>query len=124
VADSALGLLVGDEDAEIVGESHYQPALRRIVGYVDPARGASFRCVVRLVREPTNRYDKNAVRADVGNETVAYLSRDDAEMWQPLFRRLERERRPAVATATIRGGFALDRGPASFGVFLDGLPVI
>lgn len=67
----------GDYDQPIVGESHYQPALRRLKS---SKAKPFFRA--RLVREDSNPYDNQAVRVDIEGKTVGYLSREDARDWR------------------------------------------
>lgn len=58
---------MGEYMVGLVGEASYQPAIRRI--------GAG--AVVRLVHEPSNRFDNRAVQALVSNgQTIGYLPRD------------------------------------------------
>lgn len=60
------------------GESHYQPALRAVVG-----RGeVRHHCRATLVLEGGNRYDAHAVGVDVEGRTVAYLAHDDATTYR------------------------------------------
>jgi hypothetical protein len=119
----ASGYLYGEAWVEVVGESHYQRELERIAG---GRREDSVHLVVPalLQREPDNRHDRNAIRVVIEGLTVGYISGDDAEEYQPLLKRLERQGRMAWVRATIVGGW--DRGGGdvgSFGVKLDdGLP--
>jgi hypothetical protein len=119
--DARLGLISGDADVEVVGESHYQAALEWAAGGRRP-QSAQVPVIAELIREPTNRHDRNAVRVVVGGQTVGYLCREDAEDYQGLLRRLEREHRPARCRATIVGGWDDGRTRGSFGIELDGLP--
>ncbi|MEO0501158.1 MAG: HIRAN domain-containing protein, partial [Pseudomonadota bacterium] len=38
-----------------------------------------------LIREPSNRYDSNAVRVDCDAGPIGYLSREDAKLLAPVF---------------------------------------
>jgi hypothetical protein len=60
---------------EVVGESHYQADLERIVGG-RTEESATFKCVATLIPEPDNPYDRNAVCVMVNGFKVAHLSRD------------------------------------------------
>jgi len=62
---------------EIVGEAHYERELARIAGPKTP-NGMHMYVVARLVPEPTNRHDRNAVAAVINGCTVGYLSRKQA----------------------------------------------
>jgi very-short-patch-repair endonuclease len=71
-------------DIEVVGESFYMDALRRIVG-ADAARtDMRIRVPVQatLVPEPGNPYDRNAVAVHVRGHKVAYLARTEATRYQ------------------------------------------
>ena len=116
-ADRDAGLIAGLYDVEVVGESHYQDALRRNAGEIGEW-GASTSVVVELVREPHNRYDKNAVAVHLGGAVVGYLPREEAALVGPMLKSLERGR-ACRARATIRGG---SDGAPSFGITIDGIP--
>ncbi len=62
-----------------VGESQYQPALRRV-----PRTGRV--CWATLVPEPDNPFDSNAVVVQIECETVGYLDRRDARRYQRRLR--------------------------------------
>lgn len=65
---------------KLVGESHYQPALRAA------KKGAA----VALIHEPTNIHDPRAVRAQTGDgSTIGYLARADAEVLHSSLDELE-----------------------------------
>jgi hypothetical protein len=73
-----------------------------------------------LVREPRNRYDRNAVRVDVAGEVVGYLPRTDAPTYHQLVDTLWEQRLAATCWARLTGGW--DRGPydrGSIGLILD-----
>ena len=109
-------LLEGDERVEAVGESHYQPALLRCCG---ARRGdeVRFGCRARLVPEPSNPYDRNAVAVQVDGEHVAYLAREDAARWQPLLLKLATAGQVAACEAVIAARGA--RGDTdNLGIFL------
>jgi hypothetical protein len=60
----------------IRGESHYLPQLFALKRQRDqwPAR---------LVRDPENRYDANAIAVEIDRQTVGYLAREQAELLAP-----------------------------------------
>ncbi len=108
----------GDYTCEVVGESHYQNALERIVGE-RTEEGADHECIALIVPEPTNRHDPNAMRVDIEGMTVGYLSRRDAKTLRALLREQSVDG-PISTGAIIVGGW--DRGGddvGSFGVRLD-----
>jgi hypothetical protein len=104
----------------VVGESHYQPALRRA------ARGASagtdpvqhLPALATLVPEPDNSYDPYAVRVDVvtggRSETVGYLSRSTARTYQRPLLALCDQGSIGTCPARITGGGA----GRSYGIYL------
>ncbi len=116
-ADAAAGLLAGLYEPEVVGESHYQAILRRHAGEIGE-RGAEQSVVVELVREPNNRYDRNAVAVRLAGETVGYIAADAAKLVGTMLKALERGG-PCRARATIRGG---SEWAPSFGISLVGIP--
>jgi hypothetical protein len=89
-----------------VGESQYQPALRRV------AKSGRL-CWATLVAEPDNPFDSNAVAVQIQGETVAYLSRTDARRYQSRLRTLTE---PMRVPAKLIGG---TRRKPSFGVLVD-----
>jgi hypothetical protein len=110
----------GDEPLEVVGESHYQDALWRIVGgrRRDPVRHET-----EAVLEPDldNPYDPNAIKVLVQGDLVGYLSREDAAAYRPgLLRLMETSATGRVALdAAIVGGGPRSDGIGFLGVFLD-----
>lgn len=109
----------GEFDFEIVGESHYQPALRQLAGeHGDESPDREYTAM--LVPEHNNPHDGYAVRVVVEGMTVGYLPRDDARSFR---RRLSAKNMAIVPTccaALIVGGFRLKNGlRAHYGVKLD-----
>jgi len=99
---------------EVVGESHYQRNLTSITGGKTPDGVEKF-YEAELVPEDSNPHDKNAVRVDIQDKTVGYLSRERALRWRTLPANLKHRKCPAV----VRGGW--NRGPddqGHFGVWL------
>ncbi len=102
-------------DTPVVGESNYQSNLLSICGARGPD-GVEKYFKAQLIFEDANPYDPEAVRVDIANLTVGYLSREGARAW----RRNNRTTSPHTRSAVVRGGW--DRGPGdqgSFGVWLD-----
>jgi len=78
IVQSQSGAFVSGDGSylfEVVGESHYQADLERIVGG-RTEDSASFQCVGTLIPEPDNPYDPQAGCVSVDGCKVAYLSRD------------------------------------------------
>lgn len=97
----------GDCNLEVVGESHYQPALRAAAGKGE----VRHHCRATLVLEASNRYDNKAVRVDVNGRTVGYLSHDEARS----YRRAIKNCGDLECDAVIVGG---GKG-RSLGIWLD-----
>ncbi len=116
-------LYPGHETLEVVGESHYQEALWRIVGgrNPDPVRHETHAV---LVPDPSNRYDPNAIEVRVDGTLVGYLSRDDAAAYRPgVLRLMETSTNGLVALpGVIVGGGPRPDGIGHLGVFLDHNP--
>ncbi len=117
------GFLTGDQQVDVVAESDYQDVLARLAGGRS-TYGATTMVVALLSREPDHPHEKNAVRVDVGNETVGYIEKWNAKEIQPLLQKLEQAGRPAWVRAWIVGGWQDDHGDDSFRVRLDGLPTV
>ena len=68
----------GYPHAEVAGESHYSPAIRRIFGKDFKPDGCETDVTAALIPDSTNRHDRNAVGVLIGGELVGYLPRVDA----------------------------------------------
>lgn len=102
VPDRTPVRLSSDGRLSVVGESHYQPALRAIVGNRDAfgfENAVSATAV--LVPEPRNRHDRNAVRVDIDGRTVGYIAREHAVRYQPLLLDLDKSGRYGECPAHI-----------------------
>lgn len=64
----------GSFDQEVVGESHYQEALRKLAGGERRKHTTA-----QLICESNNPHDKLAVRVEIGGKTVGHLSSDEAQ---------------------------------------------
>jgi len=95
---------------DIVGEQSYQANLRKIAG---PKQENSkyVEVTARVVSEPFNAYDKNAVKIEISGLTVGYLCRDDAKL---LAGKVINKTVPAL----INGGWLDDDSEGSYGVKL------
>lgn len=80
---SGVNCANGNFAVEVVGESNYQQALR-----AEATRAVGGQLPVKLVPEPSNKYDGNAVRVCTSrDQTLGYLPRDMAEVVQPAIAR-------------------------------------
>lgn len=109
----------GEYDTDVVGESHYQENLERVVGG-RTEDGAEHECIATLLPEPENKHDRNAVRVEIDGMIVGYLARDDAKEFLRAARKAGMTREGLPAKALVVGGW--DRGKndrGHFGVRLD-----
>lgn len=110
---------VGNFDLEVVGESNYQNSLKKISGNATETRFLpAFTAILFL--ENNNKFDKMAVRVDIDEMTVGYLSREDAREYRKLLKRKGIAGKATSCDAALTGGFIKDDGTrASYGVCLD-----
>jgi hypothetical protein len=100
----------------VVGESHYQEALRatRESCVIGPDGRPDFTAV--LVPEPHNPYDSNAVAVHSSEGKLGYLSRENAAEYRDVFDEVIRLGYDGAACdAHLTGG---EPGKPSFGVVL------
>jgi hypothetical protein len=114
-------LLDGRETLEVVGESHYQGNLWRLVGgRGDPSDHVREEIIAVLVAEPGNPYDANAVGVWINGLKVGHLARETVRVYQPgLLALQEKQGTPIALSCVIAGGGLRDDGPGRLGVFLD-----
>lgn len=62
----------------IVGEGAYQQNLKKIAGSKQEL-SKFHQCTARVISEPTNKFDKNAVKVEINDLLVGYLSKNDAQ---------------------------------------------
>jgi hypothetical protein len=110
----------GEFDFPIVGEGPRQQALETLAGG-RTEDGVEQYCAAVLRREPSNRFDSNAVRVEINRQHVGYLNRKNASEYCRRVRALGFSN-SAIAScpAVIVGGW--DRGDGDrghFGVKLD-----
>jgi anti-anti-sigma regulatory factor len=83
------------------GERYYQQALRQLAG--PPRVNGYLRPVaVDLVREPANRYDPDAIRAEIGGQLIGHLAKELAANLSPQLDRADC--RVVTSPGVIRGG--------------------
>lgn len=100
----------------MAGESHYQDALRALLGG-SPEGEVRHECTAALVPEPDNPHDPNAVMVQIEGRLVGYLSRADAVAYAPLVQSLATRGRTAVCEAMVAGR-GDSSGTSNLGVFL------
>ena len=72
MTEPRVTFLRGHESVNVAGESHYQDALRAISGQGEIRHDTE----ARLIPEPDNPHDANAVRVEIDGAKVGYLPRD------------------------------------------------
>jgi len=103
-------LFEGSESLEVTGESYRQTELRQIV------TGIGREVSAVLAPEPDNPHDPNAVSVWAVGLKVGYLSREDAEVYQPaIVRLMEENATPVALIGRIFGG---QPDKPSFGIWL------
>jgi hypothetical protein len=115
-ADRARGVLIGEADLDVVGESRFKGTLGRIVGeVVEPDGWVTRACIARLVYD--GQHERGPlVRVEIEGAPVGFLEDDDAEMYEDFLIALEHAGKPALVRATIRGK------AGRYGVTLDDVP--
>jgi tetratricopeptide (TPR) repeat protein len=109
----------GSHDLEVVGESHYQDALWRVVGGRTTER---VRREVRavLVAESDNPYDPNAISVWIDGLKVGHLSREDAEAYRPGLLALQARKGKSIGLrGVVVGGGIREDGPGFLGVWMS-----
>lgn len=109
---------------DIVGEASYQDALLQLAGGCTHDGPVRRHFTAQVVREPKNKYDRNAVAVLIGGRCVGYIPANQATRWHPVIDQLAAAGLPATCHAHLTGGW--DRGPGdkgTIGVRLDGYPV-
>lgn len=100
----------------LVREGHHQRALYRVVGRPCEA-GYLVPVDARLLREPRNRYDRNAIQVFVGRHMVGYIERRAGSR---LARAMDRSRcRSFTCCAVIRGGRLAEADKIGIHLWLD-----
>lgn len=107
--------LDGGPGLDAVGESFYCEAVARATGGLR-RDGVHMQLTAELVREPDNPHDPNAIAVRIGAETIAYVPRETAPAFGPVFERLASfGYRAYYCSAVIRGGW--DRGDGTIADF-------
>lgn len=109
----------GEYDQEVVGESNYQSALKKIAGgYTKEKHKDKVKAV--LICEDDNEYDDKAVQVMISSRTVGYLGREDARIYRKRLSKTGYNKSYVVCDAIICGGQKLGLFKKGyFGVWLD-----
>jgi hypothetical protein len=100
----------------VVGESHYQEALKRLRGSCRPGTEGRPSFPVTLIPEPDNPYDEHAVAVMSAVGRIGYLPREDARRYGPTLQALQRDGYAGASCRALLNGGKRDR--PSFGVTL------
>lgn len=104
----------GEFSQPVIGGSYYQREIDGIAGG-RTAEGHEFERKADIVLLDENRHDNKAVRIDIDNKTVGYLSRRDARQYREWLRNQRYPENVIMeCTALITGGWDRgrnDRGP-------------
>lgn len=95
---------------DIVGEQSYQSNLKKIAGKKE-TESKYVQVVANIISEPSNPYDKNAIKVEINGLIVGYISKNEA---QAMSGRKINKAIPAV----INGGWKDDKSEGSYGVKL------
>jgi len=103
----------GDDRLDVVGESFHREALRRVASLTHED-GQPRQYVAALEPEPTNSYDRNAIKVVIEGEHVGYVPREFASLLAEPIARLSTKHEGVTALAELRGS----DGALGFGVTL------
>ncbi len=114
-------------DFEVVGESYYQPAIKKIAEqqaakYTNNPEAKIEPLTAYLIPDDYNQYDDKAIRVDINGMQVGHLSREDARSFR---RRLGAKKLTGQVTtcgALVTGGHIKNGKQADYGIVLDMKP--
>lgn len=73
---------------EIAGEKYREKEIRSLLPRTLGAQATEVEEQALLIPEPGNRHDRNAVKIVIRGQHVGYLTKEDAVLYQPVFRQL------------------------------------
>ena len=97
-------------DFNIVGEASYQSNLEKIAGNKQE-QAKYHQCMAKISSEPSNKFDKNAIKVEINGLIVGYLSKSDAK--QLTGRNIDK-----LVPAVIDGGWDDGDSTGQYGVKL------
>ncbi len=109
-------------ELEVVGESHFQKNLQAILersASAGTSDRVAHRVTAKIVSEPTNPHDPNAVQVFLDDLLVGYIDRVTAARIRKQLDRAGYNGIDATCSAMIVGGFNLEIGNVLYGVKLD-----
>lgn len=104
---AATSIGAGWDDIEVEGEFYRRSEISRVFRGIGRPEGGVTMQVAQLIPEPTNSYDRNAVKVIVRGEHVGYVP---AEMSAPVARACKGLGRGVVATVPVRMWARVDEG--------------
>lgn len=105
-----------DNFMKVVGESHYQDALRSLARQCMPGADGRPSFPAVLIPEPENPFDRHAITVHGPTGQVGYLAREDAVRYAHTFQVLQKAGYDGGSCAGLLNGGERDR--PSFGVVL------
>lgn len=102
--------IITEYDFDIVGEQSYQQNLAKISGLKE-LRSKHFECYALVVSEPSNKFDKNAIRVEINGLIVGYIPKEKAK-------KLSKYSIRKTVPALINGGWKDDYSEGNYGVKL------
>ena len=99
-----------DFKQKVVGESHYQKALKKVVGRKRDKDGSYWRGVAEIRHDRKNKHDKWAVGVYIEGRLVGYLPSSAKN--KAIINELGRGSRKVPAR--IKGGFKMDSGSRAY----------
>ncbi len=109
---------------EIVGESHYQKQIKEAIAYKlmvekDDLEYRDEKLTASLILEDDNKFDPgNAVRVDIENLTVGYLTKEDAVEYRKQLNKLSITNEACTCKAAAYGKRDDFGRPMKFGIWL------
>lgn len=108
----------GDFHFNIVGESYYQSAIKRLAGpNNEHVEEKEYKAL--LVPEDDNPHDDKAVRVDIEGRAVGHLSREDARRFRRRLVSKKIKGQVTACKAIVTGGQAWDGNESRYGICLS-----
>ena len=106
------------DEFDIVGELHYQPAIKLLAGANDEhVRSKEYRAF--LIPENDNPYDDKAIRVDIEGMVVGYLSREDARNFRRRLGAKKLVNQITACNAHVTGGRTRNGQKCVYGICLN-----
>lgn len=112
-------------NTEIVGEANYQKVIRKVAMYKelvdkDDMEDKMSNILAILLLEDDNKFDPgNAVRIEIENQTVGYLSKEDAQKYRKVINKLDLVNETCTCYATAYGKREALGKTMNYGIWLS-----